>query len=252
MVFTAIWRWNTLKFRLKLNGRIARISKTYCSMDAIYLLRSNHCPTLTTGIFDQKKGLSYQRVPQLKYKKIIGFELHISAGHILAKNVTPFRSRNFECSWFHSLKAKSHSHPHFHILWNRWSSKFGPCHLTVQGKCSRYLSFYNLTLTWLEGQPQTNASIWHHNFKEATQNVVLQRWIRLVILCHHQLASTDWEIKITCWEFQGSSMCGRPKKGGGGGEGEKCERVSPISLPFLPYPYLFWSLLHSCMELHLV
>ena len=197
-------------------------------MDAIYLLRSNHCPTLTTRIFDQKKGLSYQRVPQLKYKKIIGFELHISAGHILAKNVTPFRSKNFECSWFHSLKAKSHSHPHFHILWNRWSSKFGPCHLTVQGKCSRYLSFYNLTLTWLEGQPQTNASIWHHNFKEATQNVVLQRWIRLVILCHHQLASTDWEIKLLVGNFK-EVACVAGQKREGEGEREKSVKGYPQS-----------------------
>lgn len=62
------------------------------------------------------KGLGYQRVPQLKYKKITGFELHISAGHILAKNVTPFRSKNFECSWFHSLMAKSHSHPALKII----------------------------------------------------------------------------------------------------------------------------------------
>ena len=44
MVFMAMPRWNTLKFQLKLNGRIARTSKTYCSMDLIYLLRSNHCP----------------------------------------------------------------------------------------------------------------------------------------------------------------------------------------------------------------
>ena len=53
------------------------------------------------------------------------FELHISAGHILAKNVTPFRSRNFECSWFYSLTAKSHSHPALEII------KF--CCLTFSG-----------------------------------------------------------------------------------------------------------------------
>lgn len=130
-----------------------------------------------------------------------------------------------------------------HVFWNRWSLKFGSCHLTVQGKCSRYLSFYKLILTWLEGQPQTNASIWHHNFKEATQNVVLQRWIRLVILCHHQLASTDWEIKITCREFKGSSLCGRPKKVGREGEREKNVKGYPQSpslfsqtpSPFDPY-----------------
>lgn len=126
-----------------------------------------------------------------------------------------------------------------HIFWNRWSLNFGPCHFTVQGKCSRYLSFYKSILTWLEGQPQTNASIWHHNFKEATQNVVLQRWIRLVILCHHQLASTDWEIKITCREFPESSLCGRPKKRG---EGEREKNVkgypqSPSLFSQTPSPF---------------
>ena len=121
------------------------------------------------------------------------------------------------------------------IFWNRWSLNFGPCHFTVQGKCSRYLSFYKLILTWLEGQPQTNASIWHHNFKEATQNVVLQRWIRLVILCHHQLASTDWEIKITCREFQESSLCGRPKKVGRE-RGRKMWKGIPNLPPFSPKP----------------
>lgn len=50
----------------------------------------------------------------------------------------------------------------------------------------------NLWPFWvLDHQLQTNASIRHHSYKEATQNVILQRLIRLVILCHHKLEQWD-------------------------------------------------------------
>ena len=116
MVFMAIPRWNMLKFRLKLNGRIARISKTYCSMDVIYLLRSNHCPNKR---FELSKGST------AKIQKNNCLWAPHFCWHILAKKVTPFRSRNFECSWFHSLMEKSHSQPALKII------KF--CCLTFSG-----------------------------------------------------------------------------------------------------------------------